>query len=124
MGRNCARNLAQQSGDAANDWLVGAAGHDRPHGRGGDDWLVVANDGDHLDLSAGAAGFITLADASRLRFKGAARTETVQSEPVRPNQAPGIVELSANAVYENAADATVAGVVSGWTPIRARPLIA
>jgi hypothetical protein len=86
---------------------------------------VLATDGDHLSLSSGAAGFITFADGSTLRFKGVERIETVQVEPtqsepaqsgpaqVEPvNQAPGIVELSANAVYENAAAGTVVGVVS------------
>ena len=86
---------------------------------------VVADDGDLLRLSAGAAGFIKFADGSKLRFDGVERIKTVlgetQSEPVptppvQPNQAPVIVELSANAVVENAEEGTVVGVVSATDP--------
>jgi hypothetical protein len=152
-------------GGRGNDLLDGGAGDDEAYGGQGDDvfvyragdgndvfhgehgsadtirldsvadgWTlhlqrgkVLAHDGDHLGLSAGAAGFIMFADGSKLRFKGVERIETVQSapteseptqsepapsEPVPTNQAPGVVELSANAVYENAANGTVVGVVS------------
>jgi Ca2+-binding RTX toxin-like protein len=87
---------------------------------------VVADAGDLVRLSAGAAGFIKFADGSKLRFDGVERIrtvlgETTQSElppspPVQPNQAPAIVELSANAVVENAAEGTVVGLVSATDP--------
>ena len=87
---------------------------------------VVADAGDLLRLSAGSAGFIQFADGSKLRFDGVERIKTVvgettQSElppspPVQPNQAPVIVELSANAVVENAAQGTVVGMVSATDP--------
>jgi Ca2+-binding RTX toxin-like protein len=87
---------------------------------------VVADAGDLLRLSAGSAGFIQFADGSKLRFDGVERIKTVigettQSEPppsppVQPNQAPVIVELSASAVVENAAEGTIVGVVSANDP--------
>jgi hypothetical protein len=100
------------------------------------DGKVVTNAGDGLHLSAGAAGFIRFADGSKLRFDGVERIEIAQSEPtpsgptpsdpvpsepapsppVPLNHAPGIGELSANAIYENAADGTVVGVVSATDP--------
>jgi Ca2+-binding RTX toxin-like protein len=83
---------------------------------------VVGHAGDGMQLSAGAAGVITFADGSKLRFKGVERIEAVQSAPpqsqqapsapVPVNHAPDIGELSANAVVENAADGTVVGTVS------------
>jgi Ca2+-binding RTX toxin-like protein len=103
--------------------------------------VVVANAGDGLQLSAGAAGVITFADGSKLRFKGVERIETVQSapppsqptesqptetqptesqptesQPTPVNHAPAIGELSANAVVENAADGTLVGVVAATDP--------
>jgi Ca2+-binding RTX toxin-like protein len=77
---------------------------------------VLSNDAGHVALSAGAVGFITFADGSKFRFTGVERIETVQSEPVHVNQAPAIGELSANSVYENAADGTVVGMVSATDP--------
>jgi Ca2+-binding RTX toxin-like protein len=89
---------------------------------------VVADQGDLLRLSAGAAGVIKFADGSTLRFDGVERIKTVVAEtsggepdpaplpPLEPNQAPVIVELSANAVVENAAPGTVVGVVSATDP--------
>jgi Ca2+-binding RTX toxin-like protein len=69
-----------------------------------------------VSLSAGAVGFITFADGGELRFTGVERIETIQSAPVPSNQAPAIGELSANSVYENAADGTVLGTVSATDP--------
>ena len=105
------------------------------------DGKVVANAGDKLYLSAGAAGFIRFADGSKLRFDGVERIEIAQSGPPQgspapgaptqhdptpsepapsppppSNHAPGIGELSATAVLENAADGTVVGVVSATDP--------
>ena len=94
------------------------------------DGKVVTNAGDKLHLSAGAAGFIRFADGSKLRFDGVERIEIAQSGPPQgspppggppglpapSNHAPGIGELSANAVLENAADGTVVGVVSATDP--------
>jgi Ca2+-binding RTX toxin-like protein len=92
---------------------------------------VVGHAGDGMQLSAGAAGVITFADGSKLRFKGVERIETVHSEPpqsqqapsapapsapVPVNHAPDIGELSANAVVENAANGTVVGTVSATDP--------
>ena len=86
---------------------------------------VVADQGDLLRLSAGAAGFIKFADGSKLRFDDVERINVVRDEtqsepdpspPVQPNQAPVIVELSANAVVEGAAQGTVVGVVSATDP--------
>jgi Ca2+-binding RTX toxin-like protein len=89
---------------------------------------VVADQGDLLRLSANAAGVIKFADGSTLRFDGVERIKTVPAEtnqgepdpaplpPLEPNQAPVIVELSANAVVENAAAGTVVGVVSATDP--------
>ena len=101
---------------------------------------VVTNAGDQLQLSAGAVGFIRFADGSKLRFDGVERIEIAQSgrrraacagrpapqdpapsepapsPPAPSNHAPGIGELSANAVFENAADGTVVGVVSATDP--------
>jgi Ca2+-binding RTX toxin-like protein len=89
---------------------------------------VVADQGDLLRLSANAAGVLKFADGSQLRFDGVERIKTVLAEPnqgepdpvppppVQPNQAPLIVELSANAVVENAEPGTVVGVVSATDP--------
>jgi Ca2+-binding RTX toxin-like protein len=77
---------------------------------------ILSSDAGHVTLSAGAVGFITFADGSKLRFTGVERIETAQSEPVPANQAPAIGELSANSVYENAADGTVVGMVSATDP--------
>jgi Ca2+-binding RTX toxin-like protein len=97
---------------------------------------VVTNAGDQLQLSAGAAGFVRFADGSKLRFDGVERIEIAQSgapqggpapqdpvpnepapsPPAPSNHAPGIGELSANAVFENAADGTVVGVVAATDP--------
>jgi Ca2+-binding RTX toxin-like protein len=89
---------------------------------------VVADQGDLLRLSANAAGVIKFADGSTLRFDGVERIKTALAEPshgepdpaplppLEPNQAPVIVELSANAVVENAAAGTVVGVVSATDP--------
>jgi Ca2+-binding RTX toxin-like protein len=177
MGRNYGRpglGVASQSGDAADDWLVGDLGRDRLHGRRGDDQLeghatadllfggpgddvfvyhdgdgddvfhggpgtdvirlesvadgwtvqlrrgeVLSNEAGYLSLSAGAVGFITLADGTTLRFTGVEGIETTGVAPVPtppPNQAPSIVELSASSVYENAADGTVVGTVAATDP--------
>jgi len=177
MGRNYGRpglGVASQSGDAADDCLVGDLGRDRLHGRGGDDqlegqatadWLfggpgddvfvyhdadgddvihggpgtdvirldsvadgwtvqlrrgeILSNDAGYLSLSAGAVGFITFADGSRLRFTGIEGIEITGVEPDStppPNQAPSIVDLSASSVYENVADGTVVGTVSATDP--------
>ena len=105
------------------------------------DGKVVTNAGDKLHLSAGAAGFIRFADGSKLRFDGVERIEIAQSGPTQggpapgvpapqdpapsepapsppppSNHAPGIGELSANAVFENAAAGTVVGVVAATDP--------
>jgi Ca2+-binding RTX toxin-like protein len=100
------------------------------------DGKIVTNAGDKLHLSAGAAGFIRFSDGSKLRFDGVERieiaqsgstqggpiphepapSETAPSPPPPSNHAPGIGELSANAVLENAADGTVVGVVSATDP--------
>jgi Ca2+-binding RTX toxin-like protein len=89
---------------------------------------VVADQGDLLRLSANAAGVLKFADGSQLRFDGVERIKTVPAEPsqgepdpaplppLEPNQAPVIVELSANAVVENAEPGTVVGVVSATDP--------
>ena len=106
-----------------------------PHLRSG---KVVTNAGDQLQLSAGAVGFVRFADGSKLRFDGVERIEIAQapqggspggptpqdpvpnepapSPPAPSNHAPGIGELSANAVFENAADGTVVGVVAATDP--------
>ena len=77
---------------------------------------ILAHDADHLSLSAGAVGFITFADGSKLRFTGIERIETSQGETVPSNQPPGIVELSADTVYEGAANGTLVGTVSATDP--------
>ena len=73
---------------------------------------ILSDDAGQLSLSAGAVGFITFADGSTLRFTNVERIETAAPA----NAAPGIVELSANAVYENAANGTVVGTVSASDP--------
>ena len=82
---------------------------------------ILSTDAGHLSLSAGAVGYITFADGSRLQFTGVERIETVQDdttqdEPEPANQAPTIVELSAQTVFENAADGTSVGTVSATDP--------
>jgi serralysin len=89
---------------------------------------VAADKGDVLRLSGKAAGFIKFADGRTLEFEGVERIKTVpaadQNEPppppppppLEPNQAPVIVELSASAVLENAAQGTVVGVVAATDP--------
>jgi Ca2+-binding RTX toxin-like protein len=75
---------------------------------------ILTQDADHLALSAGAVGFITFADGSTLRFTGVERIEA--SAPAPSNQAPQIVELSANTVYEDAANGTTVGTVAATDP--------
>ena len=53
---------------------------------------------------------------SRRSWGRRTRSELPPSPPVPPNQAPVIVELSSNAVVENAAEGTVVGVVSATDP--------
>jgi Ca2+-binding RTX toxin-like protein len=87
---------------------------------------ILSNDGGHLSLSARAVGYITLADGSRLQFTGLEGIETLQGdtiqddttqdEPEPVNQAPTIVELSAQTVFDNAADGTSVGTVSATDP--------
>ena len=77
---------------------------------------ILTHDADRLSLSAGAVGFITFADGSTLRFTGVERIETSRSETVPSNQAPEIVELSTNTIYENAANGTVVGTVAATDP--------
>ena len=77
---------------------------------------ILSQDADHLALSAGAVGFITFADGSTLRFNGIERIETGQSATVPSNQAPQIIELSANTIDEHAADGTLVGMVSAIDP--------
>jgi Ca2+-binding RTX toxin-like protein len=119
-----------------NDYFEGGAGTDTIrldavapgwslHLRRGE---IVADKGDVLRLSGKAAGFIKFADGSTLEFEGVERIKTVPAEanqnepppppppPLEPNQAPVIVELSASAVVENAAQGTVVGVVSATDP--------
>ena len=132
-------------GNHGNDVFVYRAGHGNDHfdGDRGTDTIrlhsvapgwtlqlrrgeVVADNGDLLHLSAGSAGVITFADGSKLRFDGVERIKTVvgetnQSElppspPAPPNQAPVIVDLSSNAVVENATEGTVVGTVSATDP--------
>src|SRR5690606_26285944 len=121
------------------DFFAGGRGTDTIRLDGvGDDWelnlrcgKVVANEGGQLHLSNLASGVITFADGGKLYFTGVQRIETGPSapsdeepggsEPVEPsdpppNQAPGIVELSASSVVENAAVGTVVGVVSATDP--------
>jgi Ca2+-binding RTX toxin-like protein len=117
-----------------NDYFDGGAGTDTIrldgvapgwtlHLRRGE---VAADKGDVLRLSGKAAGFIKFADGRTLEFEGVERIKTVPAEanqnepppppPLEPNQAPVIVELSASAVLENAAQGTVVGVVSATDP--------
>jgi Ca2+-binding RTX toxin-like protein len=78
---------------------------------------VLSEDGGHLSLSASAVGFITFADGSTLRFSGVEWIETENPTPAPPpNTAPDLIELSANAVYESAANGTVVGTVSAADP--------
>jgi Ca2+-binding RTX toxin-like protein len=81
---------------------------------------VLSNDGGYLSLSAGAVGFVTLADGSTLRFTGVEGIETTADAPVppapAPNQAPSLAGLSTSWVDENAADGTVVGTVSANDP--------
>ncbi|HSA80753.1 MAG TPA: cadherin domain-containing protein [Geminicoccaceae bacterium] len=80
---------------------------------------ILSNEAGYLSLSAGSVGFITFADGSTLRFTGIEGIETTAGAPVPtppPNQAPSIVELSANTVYENATNGTVVGTVAATDP--------
>ena len=78
---------------------------------------VLSNDAGHLSLSACAVGSITFADGSILRFSNVEMIETAEVTPVPPpNQAPGIIELSASSVYEDAANGTVVGTVAATDP--------
>jgi Ca2+-binding RTX toxin-like protein len=78
---------------------------------------ILSDEAGRLTLSAGAVGFITFADGSTLRFTGVETIETAAPAPTTPpNAAPSIVELSANTVYENAANGTVVGTVSATDP--------
>ena len=79
---------------------------------------ILSNDAGQLVLSAGAAGFITFADGSTLDFTDVEAIETTGTAPPPPppNQAPSIVELSANSVYENAANGTIVGTVAATDP--------
>jgi Ca2+-binding RTX toxin-like protein len=78
---------------------------------------ILSDEAGYVTLSAGAVGFITFADGSTLRFTGVEVIETAAPAPTTPpNVAPGIVELSANTVYENAANGTVVGTVSATDP--------
>lgn len=76
---------------------------------------ILADEAGQLSLSAGAVGFITFADGSTLRFTGVERIEAAAPAPPA-NQAPSIVELSANAVYEDATNGTVVGTVAATDP--------
>ena len=131
----------QLSGAAGNDHVHGGSGDDVFvyhagdgddvfHGGAGSDvirleavadgWTVhlrrgevLSDEAGRLALSAGAVGFITFADGSTLRFTGVETIETaapVQTPP--PTVAPSIVDLSADTVYENAANGTVVGTVA------------
>lgn len=81
-------------------------GHDVFHGGGGTDTIrldsladawqlhlwrgaVLAGDAAHLQLSAGAIGFIRLADGDTVRFSG---VEQIRGSEV--NRAPSVVELA------------------------------
>jgi Ca2+-binding RTX toxin-like protein len=78
---------------------------------------ILSDDDGRLTLSAGAVGSITFADGSTLRFVGVEAIETAAPPPTTPpNAAPSIVDLSGNAVYENAANGTVVGTVSATDP--------
>jgi Ca2+-binding RTX toxin-like protein len=79
---------------------------------------VLSDEAGRLSLSAGAVGFITFADGSTLRFTGVETIATAAppAPTPPPNVAPSIVELSANTVYENAANGTVVGTVAATDP--------
>ena len=73
-----------------------------------------------MQLSCGAAGTVTFADGSTVRFARIEQIETVKSEPsdTEPpaNQAPGNLDMASGPVLEGAADGTVAGSVSATDP--------
>jgi Ca2+-binding RTX toxin-like protein len=139
------RGADQLSGAAGSDTAHGGAdddvfvyhrgdGDDLFYGGGGSDLIrlesvaegwtvqlrrgeVLSDEAGRLTLSAGSVGFITFADGSTLRFVGVEAIETVAPAPTPPpNVAPSIIELSANTVYENAANATLVGTVAATDP--------
>ena len=113
MGRNYGRpglGVASQSGDAADDSLVGGVGRDRLHGRGGDDqlegyatadWLFggpgddvfVYHDGDGDDVIHGGPG----TDVIRLDSVADGWTVQLRRGEILSNEA-GYLSLSAGAV--------------------------
>jgi len=132
----------QLSGGTGNDRLFGGPGNDSFLHRAGDghddvnggwghdvlrldgeDWIlsldrgkVVSHDDGGLQLSCRAAGTITLADGSTVRFSRIERIESVTAEPAPGNQAPGAPVLTDNLVAENAAAGTVVGTVGAADP--------
>jgi Ca2+-binding RTX toxin-like protein len=72
---------------------------------------VLAGGAEHLQLSAGAIGFIRLADGGTVRFSG---VEQIQGSEV--NRAPSVVELATNTVYEQAPDGSLVGTVVASDP--------
>jgi hypothetical protein len=89
----------------------------------GDGWTLrlrrgeVLSDADgQLHLATGSAGSLRFADGGVLRFSGVERIETTEIEPTGVNQAPSILELSANTVIENVPDGTAVGILSATDP--------
>ena len=126
-------------GGRGNDWLSGGwgddvmtyhagDGHDMFHGGGGTDTIrldsladiwqlhlwrgaVLASDAAQLVLSAGAIGFLRLADGATVRFSG---VEEIRGSDV--NRAPTVVELAANTLYEQAPEGSLVGTVAASDP--------
>jgi VCBS repeat-containing protein len=103
-----------------NDEVVGDSGSDtiRLHADAG--WSldlskgkVVSEHGGEVQLSGSAAGTITLADGSTIRFRDVERIETVPSDP---DGQPLSVALVAEPVAENAPDGSVVGTAMTTEP--------
>jgi Ca2+-binding RTX toxin-like protein len=111
-----------RNGDG-NDYVDGGDGSDVLRLEVGNDWVlnldrgeVVSREDGRIQLSAGAAGTITLADGSTIRFDRVERLESIAAEPTPGNQAPGSLGLAAGPIDEGASDGTVVGTLVAVDP--------
>jgi Ca2+-binding RTX toxin-like protein len=111
-----------RTGDGS-DSIDGGCGNDVLRLEVENDWVLNLDRGEILSrgdgqvqLSDGAAGTITLADGSTIRFDGLEQIESTAAEPTAGNQAPAGLELTADPVDEGAPEGTVVGTVVSFDP--------